>query len=81
MSQERLDESQIDAGFKSLFRQLAGPVSAFLTGSREKDHVGVRVSVCLCQQDMEISITELQTILNRIISKRWSPPVYLITIM
>uniref|UniRef100_A0A674N251 Calpain-1 catalytic subunit n=1 Tax=Takifugu rubripes TaxID=31033 RepID=A0A674N251_TAKRU len=42
--QERLDESQIDAGFKSLFRQLAGP-------------------------DMEISITELQTILNRIISK------------
>ncbi|CAJ1086049.1 calpain-1 catalytic subunit-like [Xyrichtys novacula] len=39
-----LDESQIDAGFKSLFRQLAGP-------------------------DMEISVTELQTILNRIISK------------
>ncbi|XP_068611839.1 calpain-1 catalytic subunit [Brachionichthys hirsutus] len=40
----RLEESQIDAGFKSLFRQLAGP-------------------------DMEISITELQTILNRIIGK------------
>lgn len=40
----QLEESQIDAGFKSLFRQLAGP-------------------------DMEISITELQTILNRIISK------------
>uniref|UniRef100_A0A8C7D0X5 Calpain-1 catalytic subunit n=1 Tax=Oncorhynchus kisutch TaxID=8019 RepID=A0A8C7D0X5_ONCKI len=40
-----LDESQIDAGFKSLFRQLAG-------------------------EDMEISATELQTILNRIISKR-----------
>ncbi|KAF3697793.1 Calpain-1 catalytic subunit [Channa argus] len=40
----RLDESQIDAGFKSLFRQLAGA-------------------------DMEISVTELQTILNRIISK------------
>ncbi|KAM9834432.1 calpain-1 catalytic subunit [Syngnathus typhle] len=39
-----LDESQIEAGFKSLFRQLAGP-------------------------DMEISINELQTILNRIISK------------
>ncbi|XP_038588718.1 calpain-1 catalytic subunit [Micropterus salmoides] len=39
-----LNESQIDAGFKGLFRQLAGP-------------------------DMEISITELQTILNRIISK------------
>uniref|UniRef100_A0A4W6D9F2 Calpain-1 catalytic subunit n=1 Tax=Lates calcarifer TaxID=8187 RepID=A0A4W6D9F2_LATCA len=39
-----LDESQIDAGFKNLFRQLAGP-------------------------DMEISVTELQTILNRIISK------------
>uniref|UniRef100_A0A3P8UI59 Calpain-1 catalytic subunit n=1 Tax=Cynoglossus semilaevis TaxID=244447 RepID=A0A3P8UI59_CYNSE len=39
-----LDESQIDAAFKNLFRQLAGP-------------------------DMEISITELQTILNRIISK------------
>ncbi|KAJ0006505.1 hypothetical protein NQD34_013778 [Periophthalmus magnuspinnatus] len=39
-----LDESQIDAGFKSLFRQLAG-------------------------QDLEISVTELQTILNRIISK------------
>ncbi|TKS93007.1 Calpain-1 catalytic subunit [Collichthys lucidus] len=39
-----LDESQIDAGFKNLFRQLAGP-------------------------DMEISIAELQTILNRIISK------------
>uniref|UniRef100_A0A665WYQ3 Calpain-1 catalytic subunit n=1 Tax=Echeneis naucrates TaxID=173247 RepID=A0A665WYQ3_ECHNA len=36
--------SQIDASFKNLFRQLAGP-------------------------DMEISITELQTILNRIISK------------
>uniref|UniRef100_A0A8C4HG49 Calpain-1 catalytic subunit n=1 Tax=Dicentrarchus labrax TaxID=13489 RepID=A0A8C4HG49_DICLA len=42
--QTRLDESQIDAGFKSLFRQLAGP-------------------------DMEISLAELQTILNRIISK------------
>uniref|UniRef100_UPI0037E7957C calpain-1 catalytic subunit n=1 Tax=Semicossyphus pulcher TaxID=241346 RepID=UPI0037E7957C len=40
----QLDESQIDAGFKSLFRQLAGA-------------------------DMEISLTELQTILNRIISK------------
>uniref|UniRef100_A0A8B9J6H6 Calpain-1 catalytic subunit n=1 Tax=Astyanax mexicanus TaxID=7994 RepID=A0A8B9J6H6_ASTMX len=42
--QNQLDESQIDAGFKSLFRQLAG-------------------------SDMEISVTELQTILNRIISK------------
>uniref|UniRef100_A0A8C1XHY6 Calpain-1 catalytic subunit n=1 Tax=Cyprinus carpio TaxID=7962 RepID=A0A8C1XHY6_CYPCA len=42
---QRLDESQIDAGFKSLFRQLAGA-------------------------DMEISTTELQTILNRIIAKR-----------
>uniref|UniRef100_A0A9J7ZMJ8 Calpain-1 catalytic subunit n=2 Tax=Cyprinus carpio TaxID=7962 RepID=A0A9J7ZMJ8_CYPCA len=42
---QRLDESQIDAGFKSLFRQLAGA-------------------------DMEISTTELQTILNRIIGKR-----------
>ncbi|KAB5579088.1 hypothetical protein PHYPO_G00190710 [Pangasianodon hypophthalmus] len=40
-----LDESQIDAGFKSLFRQLAGA------------HTSV------------ISVTELQTILNRIISK------------
>ncbi|XP_061619653.1 calpain-1 catalytic subunit-like [Phyllopteryx taeniolatus] len=40
-----LDESQIDAGFKSLFRQLAGP-------------------------DMEISINELQTILNRIIGEQ-----------
>ncbi|XP_014871749.1 calpain-1 catalytic subunit [Poecilia latipinna] len=40
----KLDESQIDAGFKSLFRQLAG-------------------------NDMEISLTELQTILNRIMSK------------
>ncbi|XP_036403725.1 calpain-1 catalytic subunit-like [Megalops cyprinoides] len=39
-----LNESQIDASFKSLFRQLAGA-------------------------DMEISATELQTILNRIISK------------
>ncbi|KAF3837220.1 hypothetical protein F7725_004684 [Dissostichus mawsoni] len=39
-----LDESQIDASFKNLFRQLAGP-------------------------DMEISLTELQTILNRIIGK------------
>ncbi|XP_028988504.1 calpain-1 catalytic subunit [Betta splendens] len=43
-AETRLDESQIDAGFKSLFRQLAGP-------------------------DMEISVTELQTILNRIIQK------------
>ncbi|XP_030609289.1 calpain-1 catalytic subunit [Archocentrus centrarchus] len=40
----QLDESQIDASFKNLFRQLAGA-------------------------DMEISVTELQTILNRIISK------------
>ncbi|XP_062850445.1 calpain-1 catalytic subunit [Trichomycterus rosablanca] len=39
-----LDESQIDAGFKNLFRQLAGA-------------------------DMEISATELQTIMNRIIAK------------
>uniref|UniRef100_A0A669DGQ0 Calpain-1 catalytic subunit n=1 Tax=Oreochromis niloticus TaxID=8128 RepID=A0A669DGQ0_ORENI len=43
--QVQLHESQIDASFKNLFRQLAGP-------------------------DMEISVTELQTILNRIISKR-----------
>ncbi|NP_001117962.1 calpain 1, (mu/I) large subunit [Oncorhynchus mykiss] len=43
-AESQLDESQIDAGFKSLFRQLAG-------------------------EDMEISATELQTILNRIISK------------
>uniref|UniRef100_A0A6Q2YFI7 Calpain-1 catalytic subunit n=1 Tax=Esox lucius TaxID=8010 RepID=A0A6Q2YFI7_ESOLU len=42
-----LDESQIDAGFKSLFRQLAGA-------------------------EMEISNSKLQTILNRIISKRES---------
>ncbi|XP_052458762.1 calpain-1 catalytic subunit isoform X1 [Carassius gibelio] len=42
--EQRLDESHIDAGFKSLFLQLAG-------------------------EDMEISTTELQTILNRIISK------------
>lgn len=40
----QLHESQIDASFKNLFRQLAGA-------------------------DMEISVTELQTILNRIISK------------
>uniref|UniRef100_A0A3P8XJ51 Calpain-1 catalytic subunit n=1 Tax=Esox lucius TaxID=8010 RepID=A0A3P8XJ51_ESOLU len=45
--QTQLDESQIDAGFKSLFRQLAGA-------------------------DMEISATELQTILNRIMNKRES---------
>lgn len=43
-TETKLDESQIDSGFKSLFRQLAG-------------------------QDMEISVTELQTILNRIIAK------------
>lgn len=29
--QTQLDESQIDAAFKKLFRQLAGPVSAFLS--------------------------------------------------
>uniref|UniRef100_A0A672HT03 Calpain-1 catalytic subunit n=1 Tax=Salarias fasciatus TaxID=181472 RepID=A0A672HT03_SALFA len=29
-----------------------------------------RLCVCVCQQDMEISVLELQTILNRIISKR-----------
>ncbi|XP_029941537.1 calpain-1 catalytic subunit [Salarias fasciatus] len=43
-SETVLDESQIDDGFKNLFRQLAGA-------------------------DMEISVLELQTILNRIISK------------
>uniref|UniRef100_A0A8C6PBI5 Calpain-1 catalytic subunit n=1 Tax=Nothobranchius furzeri TaxID=105023 RepID=A0A8C6PBI5_NOTFU len=42
--EEKLDESQIDAAFKNLFRQLAGA-------------------------DMEISLKELQTILNRIIGK------------
>ncbi|XP_067085469.1 calpain-1 catalytic subunit isoform X2 [Osmerus mordax] len=39
-----LDESQIDAGFKDLFRKLAGP-------------------------EMEITVSKLGTILNRIISK------------
>ncbi|EOA94753.1 Calpain-1 catalytic subunit, partial [Anas platyrhynchos] len=39
-----LSEGEIDASFKQLFKQLAGP-------------------------DMEISVTELQTILNRILSK------------
>uniref|UniRef100_A0A8C2Z8J9 Calpain-1 catalytic subunit n=1 Tax=Cyclopterus lumpus TaxID=8103 RepID=A0A8C2Z8J9_CYCLU len=43
-SEKPSDSDQIDAAFKNLFRQLAGP-------------------------DMEISLTELQTILNRIISK------------
>ncbi|MEQ2231960.1 Calpain-1 catalytic subunit, partial [Ilyodon furcidens] len=43
-AETNVDESQIDAGFKNLFRQLAGA-------------------------DMEISLNELQTILNRIISK------------
>uniref|UniRef100_A0A3B4U0S6 Calpain-1 catalytic subunit n=1 Tax=Seriola dumerili TaxID=41447 RepID=A0A3B4U0S6_SERDU len=43
-TETELHESQIDAAFKNLFRQLAGP-------------------------DMEISVTELQTIMNRIISK------------
>ncbi|XP_041925143.1 calpain-1 catalytic subunit [Alosa sapidissima] len=43
-TETKLDESQIDSGFKSLFRQLAGA-------------------------DMEISVTELKTILNRIIGK------------
>ncbi|XP_037531534.1 calpain-1 catalytic subunit [Nematolebias whitei] len=43
-AETKLDESQIDAAFKNLFRQLAGA-------------------------DMEISVTELQTILNRIIAK------------
>ncbi|KAM4565202.1 calpain-1 catalytic subunit [Fundulus diaphanus] len=40
----KLDESQIDASFKNLFKQLAGA-------------------------DMEISLNELQTILNRIVGK------------
>uniref|UniRef100_A0A8C1XJ58 Zgc:55262 n=1 Tax=Cyprinus carpio TaxID=7962 RepID=A0A8C1XJ58_CYPCA len=44
-SEKPANSDQIDAGFKSLFRQLAGA-------------------------DMEISTTELQTILNRIIAKR-----------
>uniref|UniRef100_A0A8C6V1H5 Calpain-1 catalytic subunit n=1 Tax=Neogobius melanostomus TaxID=47308 RepID=A0A8C6V1H5_9GOBI len=43
-SEKPADSDQIDSGFKSLFRQLAG-------------------------EDMEISVSELQTILNRIISK------------
>ncbi|KAA0722960.1 Calpain-1 catalytic subunit [Triplophysa tibetana] len=42
--EQHLHESQIDAAFKNLFRQLAGA-------------------------DMEINVTELQTILNRIIGK------------
>ncbi|XP_039616618.1 calpain-1 catalytic subunit-like [Polypterus senegalus] len=42
--EDEVPESQIDAGFKNLFSQLAG-------------------------DDMEISVTELQTIMNRIISK------------
>uniref|UniRef100_A0A4W5RI97 Calpain-1 catalytic subunit n=1 Tax=Hucho hucho TaxID=62062 RepID=A0A4W5RI97_9TELE len=44
-SEKPANYDQIDAGFKSLFRQLAG-------------------------EDMEISATELQTILNRIMAKR-----------
>uniref|UniRef100_A0A6Q2Z8R5 Calpain-1 catalytic subunit n=1 Tax=Esox lucius TaxID=8010 RepID=A0A6Q2Z8R5_ESOLU len=44
-SEKPANSDQIDAGFKSLFRQLAGA-------------------------DMEISATELQTILNRIMNKR-----------
>ncbi|XP_030636705.1 calpain-1 catalytic subunit [Chanos chanos] len=43
-AEPQVDESQIDAAFKNLFRQLAG-------------------------SDMEISTNELQTILNRVISK------------
>uniref|UniRef100_A0A8C5Q8V9 Calpain-1 catalytic subunit n=1 Tax=Leptobrachium leishanense TaxID=445787 RepID=A0A8C5Q8V9_9ANUR len=43
-TEEQLNESQIDEGFKNLFRQLAGA-------------------------DMEVSVSELQTILNKIVSK------------
>lgn len=43
--QEQLDESQIDASFKSLFRQLAGPVSVFLAGTRVKRHFGSQVTI------------------------------------
>uniref|UniRef100_A0A669AYS6 Calpain-1 catalytic subunit n=1 Tax=Oreochromis niloticus TaxID=8128 RepID=A0A669AYS6_ORENI len=57
--------------------QLAGPVS---TLSKLAGDIAIVVrgicavtfnitDICLCPQDMEISVTELQTILNRIISK------------
>lgn len=44
--QTYLDESQIDAGFKSLFRQLAGSVSASLR-LREDESNGLTSDVCL----------------------------------
>lgn len=71
--QTQLDESQIDAAFKNLFRQLAGPVSAFLSLQEINETLDKHLTVFYFiyhWQDMEISITELQTILNRIISKR-----------
>lgn len=88
--QVRLDESQIDEGFKSLFRQLAGPVSMT---NRQQRFCAVQPYFdyllpftwlfeisCLCWQDMEISVTELQTILNRIIKKRQYSPLLFVEI-
>lgn len=71
--QQVLSEEEIDETFKALFRQLAGEVGGGLVG------VGLVRWGQPCRyhplfpQDMEISVKELQTILNRIISKREDP--------
>lgn len=68
--QPALQESDIDAGFKALFAKLAGPV-------RQQEVVN---GLLLCPiasltthfvlQEMEINVSKLQMILNRVVGKR-----------
>lgn len=76
-----LSESQIDDNFKQLFKQLAGGGKGAARTSSGGDaggggdtsgwwHGTAGEHPVFSPQDMEISVTELQTILNRIIGKR-----------
>lgn len=75
--QQVLSEEEIDENFKALFRQLAGEVGRGVAeGSSGAVRGGLsrgRVPSSLLPQDLEISVKELRTILNRIISKREHP--------
>lgn len=71
--QQVLSEEEIDENFKTLFRQLAGEVGRGVaegaSGALSDGLSRGRVPSSLLPQDLEISVKELQTILNRIISK------------
>lgn len=74
-----MSDDEVDEGFRGLFSKLAGDVRLLLlcrlkniTHDKHSDEARFLFPVVF--QDMQISATELRTILNKIVSKRKLAP-------